>query len=445
MEDKASDSIEKMRQQFENSPYPRIPLDNYPNDIKFLYIHNIVTPYYLRYKKIIETEGKVILDAGCGSGYKALALAVANPGAKIVGIDISEESIKLAKQRLQYHGFENAEFYVLSIADLPNLGLEFDYINNDEVLYLLPDPGAGLRAMRSVLKPDGIIRANLHSLLQRAKFFRSQEVFKMMGLMDENPQEMEIELVRETMKSLKDNVLLKATTWRPAFDRSEERILMNYLFQGDRGYTIPQMFSALRIADLELMCMVNWPYWDLMDLFKEPDDLPVFLGISLPDLSVEEQLHLFELLHPIHRLLDFWCTHPNTANPVEPVDEWTGSDWQEALVHLHPQLLRTEELKQELVAGVTNIRRIEISKYLPFAKDPNLGIESTAAACILPLLSGPQSIEVLVKRWKQVRPVNPVTLEPYGDEEAFETVKQLLTTLEKVGYVLLERPGQESL
>jgi len=152
MENQELDTTEKIRQQYETSPYPRIPLEQSPkNDYLSLYIHNLLTPYYLRNQKVIETEGKVILDAGCGSGYKALTLAEANPGAKIVGIDISEESVKLAKQRLLYHGFDNAEFYLMPIQDLPSLGLEFDYINCDEVLYLLPDIAVGLQAMKSVL------------------------------------------------------------------------------------------------------------------------------------------------------------------------------------------------------------------------------------------------------------------------------------------------------
>ncbi len=93
-----SDLLDKIRQQFDSSPYPRIPLDKSPrNNSNELYIHNLMTPVYLRNQKVIDTKGKVILDAGCGSGYKSLILAEANVGAKIVGIDISEESIKLAQ------------------------------------------------------------------------------------------------------------------------------------------------------------------------------------------------------------------------------------------------------------------------------------------------------------------------------------------------------------
>lgn len=293
MDNNAAEVREKIRQQFDTGPYPRTALEKSPrNDAMSLYIHNLVNPYYLRNEKVIETEGKLILDAGCGSGYKSLVLAEANPGARIVGVDISEKSIELARQRLYYHGFTNTEFYVSSIEDLPKLGLDFDYINCDEVLYLFSDPAIGLQVMKSVLKPDGIIRANLHSSLQRTYFYRAQEVFKMMGLMDENPEEVEIDLVREIMKSLKDQVELKSITWRPDLETDEERILMNYLFQGDKGYTISEMFSALRAAELEFVSMVNWRQWNLMALFKEPGNLPAFLAISLPDTTVEERLHL---------------------------------------------------------------------------------------------------------------------------------------------------------
>ena len=200
MDQQNLDLIENIRQLFDNIPFPRIPLEESPKDkSELLYLHNLVTAYYLRNRKVINTEGKVILDAGCGTGYKSLVLAIANPGAKIVGIDLSEESVKLADKRLQYHGVAKAEFYALKIEELPTLGLQFDYINADEVLYLLPDPVAGLQAMKSVLSPDGIIRTNLHSSNGRAAVFRAQAAFTAMGLMNGSPGELEVEIVRETM------------------------------------------------------------------------------------------------------------------------------------------------------------------------------------------------------------------------------------------------------
>lgn len=437
MDDRTTNLWEKIRQQFDTGPYPRIPLEESPkNDSIPLYIHSLANPYYLRNQKVIEAESKLILDAGCGTGYKSLVLAEANPEAKIIGVDLSEKSVELARQRLQYHGFDNTEFHVISIEDLPNLGLSFDYINCDEVLYLFPEPAIGLQAMKSVLKPDGIIRANLHSSLQRRYYYRAQEVFKLMGLMDENPEEMEIELVRDIMNSLKDQVELKAVTWRPELETDTEKILMNYLFQGDQGFTIPEMFSALRIAQLEFISMVNWRQWNLMALFKEPENLPAFLAMSLPETSIEEQLELFELLHPTHRLLDFWCGHPNQGQSFIPVSEWTLSDWQTAQVYLVPQL-KTPEIKQELVRSITGLKQFEISQKLAISDKP-VSVDSTIAACILPLWDESQSMKSLVERWQQLRSVHPVTLEPTTEAEAWELVISALAKLESLGYVLLE-------
>jgi 2-polyprenyl-3-methyl-5-hydroxy-6-metoxy-1,4-benzoquinol methylase len=433
-----NDVFEKIRQQYDSSPYPRIPLEESPQkDFNFLFLHNLVTPYYLRNQKVIETEGKLILDAGCGTGYKALGLAYANPGAKIIGIDISEESVKLAKQRLEYYGLDNFDFYTLSIEDLPSLGLAFDYINCDEVLYILPDPLAGFQALQSVLKPQGIIRTNFHSSLQRTNYFRAQQVFKLMGLMEENPGELEVGLVQEVFKNLKKEVFLKASTWEKVKSDDPEFILMNYLLQGDKGITVREVFSRLRTINLEFISMVKWRYWELTDLFQDPENLPVFLGLSLPSLSIEDRLHLFELLQPIHRLLDFWCGHPEQGHSVVPVSEWSRADWQAANIYLHPQL-RTDEVKQDLIDCVAKQKPFEISRYITLTSTSVITVESSKAASLLPLWEGKQSVMSLVQRWLSIRPLDPITLQPVSENTAFAEITELLSDLEAFMYILLE-------
>ncbi|MBD2055507.1 class I SAM-dependent methyltransferase [Oculatella sp. FACHB-28] len=444
MANSGSESLEKIRQQFESSPYPRIPLEKSPKDdhnLNQLYIHNLVTPYYLRNQEVVEPAGKVILDAGCGSGYKSLILAEANPGAKIVGIDLSEQSVKLSRERLKYHGFEdNSEFHTLLIEDLPELGLKFDYINCDEVLYLLPDPVAGLQSFKSVLKPGGLIRTNLHNYIQRQIYLRAQETFRVMGLTEDNPTELEVGLVIETMKALKDGVELKSTTWQAVYETEgkEETILMNFLLQGDKAYGIPDMFRALELAELEFVSMVNWRHWELTDLFKAPDDLPMFLALGLPGASIQERLHLFNLLHPIHRLLDFWCGHPGQATSLKSLSEWNQEDWHSAQVRLHPQLMHSQ-VKESLNDCLANHRPFEISKYIPIAASNPVIVESDMAASLLPLWSGAQPMMDLVNRWLKTHPYDPVSLEPVSIETAFRQVKDFLTKLEVFLYVLIEQ------
>ncbi|MDY6782988.1 MAG: class I SAM-dependent methyltransferase [Cyanobacteriota bacterium] len=443
MDNKDSELLEKIRQQFDFGPYPRVPLEKSPKETpNYLYIYNITTPYYLRNQKVIDSHNKIILDVGCGTGFTTLGLIVANPEAKIVGIDISEKSVELARQRLEYHNYKNVEFHVMSIDEISTLNLHFDYINCDEVLYLISSPAQALQLMRSVLKPEGIIRANLHSLYQRNYFFRAQKLFQIMGLMENNPEDMEMEIAVDVMKALKDNIYLKTRVWKPFYEKKgerEEALLSNHLLQGDRGYTISDMFALLEATNLEFIEMINGREWDLMSLFKNPDDLPVFLGLTLPEATRQEKLEMFELLNPVHRLLDFWCGHPEQGQAFTPVSEWTNEDWHNATVHLHPQL-RTPQVQEKLSQCLRGNQVFPISQLLPIAGGGLIGADVTVAACLFPpLLESPQSVSALLQRWKQLKPLNLETFEPLTDDEALVSLKDTLTGFEDFGYLLLER------
>ncbi len=249
---------------------------------------------------------------------------------------------------------------------------------------------------------------------------------------------MEIDIALDIMKALKNNTDLKLKTWSASYEGEEkrEKVLMNYLFQGDKGYRISDLFSALRTAGLEFISMVNWREWDLLSLFQEPDNLPVFLSMTLPEISLEERLTLFELLHPIHRLLDFWCGHPEQAKLFVPIAEWTKMDWQKATIDLPPQL-KTPAVKEQMMKSTTQLYPLAISQYFP-ATGEQFFLDSTIVAFLLPLVESPQSMGYLVQRGQKLRPVNPVTLEETPQEETFELLIQALTRLEEDGYVLVE-------
>jgi 2-polyprenyl-3-methyl-5-hydroxy-6-metoxy-1,4-benzoquinol methylase len=445
MQIQESEWFDRVRQQFDYAPYPRIPLEKLPHgNYEELFVHSLVTPYYLRHQTVVDTRGKTILDVGCGSGYKSLILAIANPGAHIVGIDVSSKSVELSRLRFQVHGFTDAEFHTLSVEELPQLGMQFDYINCDEVLYLLPNPTVGLQIMGSVLKPTGIIRTNLHSYLQRDVFYRAQDLFRMMGLMDGNPEEFEIDIVRETMASLKDDVLLKKQTWAPKFEVSEDpeavvsEILMNHLFQEDKGYTVPQLFEMLNASKLELITMLDWQSWNVADLFETSDGLPKVWQAILTCGSTAETLPIYELFQPNHRLLDFWCGLPLQTQPLVPIDQWEQSNWQNCTVHLHPQL-QVEAIKAQLMQCIDTSTAFDFSRYVNLSAPAPVSIDSHIAIALLPLWDGPQPMQALVERYQTICPLHPITLQPVSIDATFSKIKQLIQQLAQFCYVLIER------
>ncbi|BFM40977.1 class I SAM-dependent methyltransferase [Synechocystis sp. LKSZ1] len=427
--------LEKTFQQFEGRPYPDTPIEySLKNDHFHLYKSSLVTAFYRRDHHVIkDLSSYYILDLACGTGYTTLALAEANPGAKIIATDISPESLKIAEQRLCYHGFNDLEYHLISLEETPQLGIQFDYINASDILYLLPDITLGLRQMGKLLKPSGIIHSNLHNAYERTPFFRAQALFQQMGLMDENPGEIEIGLVREFFTNLKDNVHLKATTWgnRAASQVTGQEIVMNYLLQNDKGFTLPQLLSFLTEAGLQLVDMVDWWAWDLAELFKDPDNLPAFMAIGLDNLPREDQLCLYELIQPNKRLLDFWCSFPQEQ--VLPIFENEPS----LRVFLHPQL-NTVNFREEILS-TTYLAPVNLKTYVPFLLNDFWLDRAFLSAIFAPLLEAPRTLTFLAERYQQVRPRHPVTLEPVSLAETADIVYQALLTQEQMGILLLER------
>lgn len=430
--------LEKSLQQFEEHPYPNIPIEISPKDNpQLLYEGSLVTARYRRDGRVItDLENRVMLDVACGTGATTLTMALANPGAKIVGVDISPESIKIAEQRLKYHGFENVSFQVLALEELEQLGMKFDYISASDVLYLLPDQGAALAYMGAVLKPDGIIRGNLHSFYQRFPFLRAQELFRQMGLMEDSPGEMEMEIVREFFDNLKDGVNLKTLAWGGKINKNDSSTLLsNHLLLNDKGFTISDLLKSLESAHLRLINMVDWRKYDCWNLFKDPDNLPAYIALGLDNLELGDKLRFYELIQPDKRLLDFWCGHP------QPDVESLGTDWdgvapEKLRVHLHP-CLKIGAFRQAVLESDA-LAPLNLGDFFKFLAQDAWIDRTVVSVVFVPLLEAPRSLAFLVERWLQIRPVNPVTLAPTAREQTVALLRGAVLDQEKLGIFLLE-------
>lgn len=432
--------LEQVRQQYDFGPYPRIAIETTPkNDLQTLFKDCVATAYYLKHRQVWHPAGKVILDAGCGTGYKALTLALANPGAKIVGIDLSGESVHLAKQRLKFHGITDAEFHQATIAEFAQSGMQFDYINCDEVLYIQDDQVATLRQLKSLLKPQGIIRTNLHNQRQRAPIYQAQELCCYMGLMESNPEEMEIEIVQSIFQSLKDNVTLKALTWTKEYEggNAKSQILMNQFLRGDKGFTVPDLFDMLEATGLNLISMLDWSSWDLLSLFKDIDDLPAFIAMSYEEMTVADRLNVYDLLNSTHRLLDFWCD-AEPACICEALEDWSDAKWQQAIIHLHP-VWKTDSMFDRICHSVRSETSTSINQFFQAGapKGITISLDRAMMATLLPLWEAPQPFDALLRRYMQVKPVDAITLEPVLESDARAELQAVICGLEQHLYVLV--------
>jgi SAM-dependent methyltransferase len=431
-----------VEKQYDRVIYPNIPIEQtFKNDINLLFIHSIIPPHYLKFQKVITSNEKLILDVGCGSGFTSLLLAEANPGAKVIGIDISELSVEIARKRLSHHDYTDAEFYVMDIQDLPSLGLSFDYINCNDTLYLLSDPISALQSMQSVLSPEGTIRTNLHDCFQREQFLRAQELWRFLELM-EDPGTAECDIVREIIDSLQDTVILKLETWLNITNVSQEKrndefMFMNHLIQGDRGFDVPQMFEMLNAADLELISMVNWNHWNLHDLFNDKQNIPSYFESILSSNSEELKHYMYELLNPIYRPLDFWCGHAGEGKSYRSLKTRDDASWLNTKIFLNPYL-KIDVVKVALDRAIAHLTPFKIGEFFSCTTVEPISLSTQPAICLKLIWERAITVDELVKQWLRIKPVNILTLEPMTEAEAFAEIKRILIEMEAHMFVMLE-------
>lgn len=103
--------------------------------------------------------GARLLDAGCGSGQFALALAAR--GARVTGVDLSPEMIRLAQENTEHLEPRVAVNWTVGSVDrLPVDDASMDAIHARMVLPFVPDVPAALREFRRSLRPGGRLLAS---------------------------------------------------------------------------------------------------------------------------------------------------------------------------------------------------------------------------------------------------------------------------------------------
>jgi ubiquinone/menaquinone biosynthesis C-methylase UbiE len=98
-----------------------------------------------------------ILEAGCGVGAQTVILAKNNPDSFITSVDISKESLKLAKKSVEAEKIRNVSFVEGDIMNLQFADSSFDHIFICFVLEHLNHPQEALTGIKRFLKPGGTI------------------------------------------------------------------------------------------------------------------------------------------------------------------------------------------------------------------------------------------------------------------------------------------------
>lgn len=101
-------------------------------------------------------SGATVLDVGCGTGASALPAAEkVGPQGRVIGVDLAERLLEIARQKAEVHGLANLQF---ETGDMECLGYpddHFDAVVSVFSIFFVPDMARQVRELWRMVRPGG--------------------------------------------------------------------------------------------------------------------------------------------------------------------------------------------------------------------------------------------------------------------------------------------------
>jgi len=125
-------------------------------DSEFRPLHQI-NPLRLGWiQSYLPLAGKRVLDIGCGGGI--LSDSMARKGAQVVGIDLANKALRVARIHAMEAQTPNIDYREISAEQLAAAEPEsFDMVTCMEMLEHVPDPASVVRSCGRLVKPGGMV------------------------------------------------------------------------------------------------------------------------------------------------------------------------------------------------------------------------------------------------------------------------------------------------
>lgn len=106
--------------------------------------------------KLSLSPGAHVLDVCCGSGASALPAAeIVGPTGRVLGVDLAENLLELARRKAQQRGLTNIEFLHADFESLDPANEDFDAVVCVFGIFFIPDMPAAARRLWRLVRPDG--------------------------------------------------------------------------------------------------------------------------------------------------------------------------------------------------------------------------------------------------------------------------------------------------
>ena len=313
--------MDEVRAQYEALPYPpRDPRDEAIRLITGTPSHVLEINHYLFSGRLNFARPFRALVAGGGTGDACIMLAqqLADrrcPG-EVVYLDISTASRQICEARAKARGLRNINFLTGSLLDLPSMPIgQFDYIDCTGVLHHLPDPAAGMRALASVLNPDGGMGVMLYGEYGRSGVYPLQELLQTLA-----PRSMALEdriaMTKRLIRFLPTTNLFRRNPYLNDHVTGGDAGLYDLLLHScDRAFTVPDIGAMARESGLRLVAFLEPVRYEPATYMSDP-----IIARQASSLPLVERAAFAERLAGNLRTHVFYATRAGFDTVARPED-----------------------------------------------------------------------------------------------------------------------------
>jgi SAM-dependent methyltransferase len=313
--------MDDVRAQYEALPYPpRDPRDEAIRLITGTPSHILEINHYLFSGRLNFIRPFRALVAGGGTGDACIMLAqqLADrrcPG-EVVYLDISTASRQICESRAKARGLRNINFLTGSLLDLPTMPIgQFDYIDCTGVLHHLPDPAAGMRALASVLNPDGGMGVMLYGEYGRSGVYPLQELLRTLA-----PTSMALEdriaMTKRLIRFLPTTNLFRRNPYLNDHVTGGDAGLYDLLLHScDRAFTVPDIGTMARESGLRLVAFLEPVRYEPATYMSDP-----IIARQASSLPLVERAAFAERLAGNLRTHVFYATRAGFDTVARPED-----------------------------------------------------------------------------------------------------------------------------
>ncbi len=263
-----------------------------------------------------------VLDAGCGRGIGLLGSATLQPDVLFDGVDLNRVALADLDREVAARGLKNvrtAEVNLMTMAGLVPPEGGYDGIHSSGVLHHLSNPLQGLRALKKVLAPHGVMSVMVYGLFGREPLYRLVDAINRV-VPDTLSLEERLAAARQMVRQLPMSAV-RTGPWADLDSLRDAEFVDRYLNVNEVAWSVEELFELLDKAGMRFL---RW---------CEPADWALPPNSAFSTLPPLLQYQLVERLQWRHRL-EFYATHVENA----PRAALARDQLEDAVVAVNPEV-----------------------------------------------------------------------------------------------------------